>query len=280
MLSYRHGFHAGNFADVHKHALLTLLLQALRAKDKPFCCLDTHAGAGMYALKAAYAQKTGEYADGIGRLWEAKKIPAALKPYLSAVRAANAGDELRHYPGSPWLMRHLMRPDDRLVLCELHPSDHPLLKELFDGVPHTAVHHQDGYQGLKAFLPPKERRGMVLIDPAYEQRDEFQRAAMALEQAWLRWDTGIFALWYPMVSHKPLKPFFDQIRDSGMRKVLVSELRVKESSDDRSMYGSGMIIVNPPWKLEEQLREIMPWLLARLACEHHGGFRIDWLAGE
>lgn len=280
MLSYRHGFHAGNFADVHKHAVLTMIIQALLGKDKAFCCLDTHSGSGMYALKSAYAQKACEYADGIARLWDARKIPAALKPYMNAVRAANAGNELRNYPGSPWLARHMLRPDDRLVLCELHPSDYPLLKQLFDGVPQTAVHHQDGYQWFKAFLPPKERRGLVLIDPAYEQRDEFRVAATALMQAWQRWDTGIYSLWYPMVGHKPLKPFYDQLRDSGMRKVLVSEFRVKEKTDDRSMYGSGMIVVNPPWKLEEQLREVMPWLWERLSREGQGGVRCEWLVPE
>ncbi len=282
MLSYRHSFHAGNFADVHKHLVLSLLIQALCRKDTPFCYLDTHAGAGFYDLLGASAQKTGEYRDGIARLWRNESAPPVLRHYLDAVTAANAAassGEPHYYPGSPWLARRWLRPQDRMVLCELHGSEYPGLKQLFQSDAQVAVHHQDGYQGLKAFLPPKERRGLVLIDPAYELKDEFERAGEALIQAVGRWQGGVYALWYPIIAHKPVAGFYARLRASGVRKILVTELNVQEASG-AGMTGSGLLIVNPPWQLDQQLRELLPWVWRQLALQGQGGVTVDWLVPE
>ncbi|MEW5757609.1 MAG: 23S rRNA (adenine(2030)-N(6))-methyltransferase RlmJ [Pseudomonadota bacterium] len=283
MLSYRHSFHAGNFADVHKHLALSLIIQALCRKDAPFFYLDTHSGAGLYDLRGDAAQKTGEYHDGIERLWRSASAPSLLRPYLDAVIMANAGDvsgALRYYPGSPWLARHWLRAQDRMVLCELHGSEYPLLKQLFQGDRQAAVHHQDGYQGLKAFLPPKERRGAVLIDPAYELKDEFARVAEALIQAHQRWESGIYAVWYPILGHKPITGFYERIRASGIRKVLRTEFNVEEPAATPGMTGSGLLIVNPPWQLDEQLREGLAWVWPQLARRGQGGVVVDWLVPE
>lgn len=283
MLSYRHSFHAGNFADVHKHLALSLLLQALCRKDAPFCYLDTHAGAGFYDLRDDSAQKTGEYRNGIERLWRSESVPPVLRHYLESVTAANAEanpGELHYYPGSPWLARHWLRPQDRMVLCELHGSEYPRLKQLFHGDRQVAVHHQDGYQGLKAFLPPKERRGLVLIDPAYELKDEFERVAESLVQAHQRWESGIYALWYPLIAHKPVAGFYARLRASGVRKILLTEFQVQDETSTNAMTGSGLLIVNPPWRLDEQLRESLHWAWRQLARQGQGGVTVDWLVPE
>src|SRR3569623_1409897 len=202
MLSYRHAFHAGNFADVHKHAIVCVLLAALQKKEGGLCFLDTHGGAGRYDLHSPEAQKNQEFQSGIGRVWRRSDVPAALSPYLAAVQSINprAADTEwpRFYPGSPRLVRALLRPQDRMILTELHPTDAAALKDEFAGDRQVAVHHLDAYQGLKAFLPPKERRCMTLINPAYELRDEGERAVSALSAAWRRWPQGVFAWWYPV----------------------------------------------------------------------------------
>jgi len=283
MLSYRHGFHAGNFADAHKHAVLTLLMQALLRKDTPFCYLDTHAGSAIYDLESTLSRKTGEHRAGIGLLWGRKDAPPEAADYLAAVRALNVqrGQKvLRYYPGSPRLAQHFLRDQDRMVLAELHTTEAPLLKEAFAKDRHVAVHHMDGYQALKAFLPPKERRGLVLIDPAYELHDEFERATESLIAAWNRWPTGIFALWYPIAKREALLRFYRKIADSGMRKVLRAELCVAHDDVPNRLNGSGLIIVNPPWQVDEQIRKLQDWLWKVLAVEGLGESRLDWLVPE
>jgi 23S rRNA (adenine2030-N6)-methyltransferase len=283
MLSYRHGFHAGNFADVHKHAVLTLLVQALLRKDTPFCYLDTHAGAAIYDLESELSRKTGEHRAGIGLLWGRKDVPPEAFEYLAAVRALNEERQkknLRYYPGSPWLVQHFLRDQDRMVLSELHTTEAPLLKEAFAKSKRVAVHHMDGYQALKAFLPPKERRGLVLIDPAYELPDEFDRAAKALIAAWNRWPTGIFALWYPIAKRDSLLGFYRKLADSGMRKVLRAELCIARDDVPNRLNGSGLIIVNPPWQADEQIRTLQGWLWKALAVDGQGESRIDWMVPE
>jgi len=206
MLSYRHAFHAGNFADVFKHVLLVQLVRALRGKDKPFCLLDTHAGAARYDLGSAparknreFADQNREFADGIGRLWRQPGLSSELGDYLDRVRALNPDGELRWYPGSPRIARDLLRPNDRLILAELHPTEFPLLKAEFRNDRQVAAHHTDGYAALNAFLPPPERRGLVLLDPPYELKDEFERLAEAVRRIHRRWATGIAAVWYPIL---------------------------------------------------------------------------------
>lgn len=280
MFGYRHAFHAGNFADVVKHSLLVALLEALQRKDTPLCVLDTHAGLGRYDLASPEACKNREYAEGIGRVYAEGSAPPAAARYLELVRALNAGGSaLRWYPGSPRIARALLRPQDRLVLTELNRADHAVLKREFAGDRQVAVHLQDAYQGLKAFLPPAERRGLVLIDPAYELKDEYERAAAGLAGAHRRWPTGVYALWYPLLTASLARGLHEGLRAGGIRKVLRAELWVRPEARDR-LSGSGMLIVNPPWRLEAELAELLPWLQARLCQLPPGEVRVDWLVPE
>lgn len=281
MLGYRHAFHAGNFADVHKHAVLSVLLAALQKKEGGLCCIDTHGGAGHYDLQSREAQKNQEFRDGIGRFWARDDHPAVLLPYLTAVASFNQDTERtewpRVYPGSPRLLRALLRPQDRLIVSELHPTDAAALKEEFAGDSQVAVHHLDGYQTLKAFLPPKERRGLVLIDPAYELRDEGPRAVTGLIAAWQRWPQGTYALWYPL-THRALADTLEQkIIKADVRKSLTAEVYVRPPLDARQLTGSGMLIVNPPWGTEGVLKELSAWLSEGLDAAGH---RVTWLLGE
>lgn len=281
MLSYRHIYHAGNFADVFKHVVLVQLLRALRRKDAPFCVLDTHAGIGRYDLNADEAQKNREFADGVLRLLECADHPEAVEDYLALVRAENEGaDTITHYPGSPCLIRALLRPQDRLVLTELHKTDHLQLKALFAGDPQVGVHLQDAYQGLKAFLPPKEKRGLVLIDPPYERKDEYERVADGLQLAYKRWPTGVYAIWYPVLSRSLVTRFHAHITATGIRRILCAELCIEDDTDRARFSGSGLLIVNPPWGLQEEIAAVLPWLWECLTPEGRGGVRIDWLVPE
>ena len=280
MLSYRHSFHAGNFADVLKHGVLALLLDALRRTETPFCYIETHAGVGRYDLQGAAAQKTGEWRDGIARLWSAAEPPQAAVPYLEAVRALNGDGKLRFYPGSPRIARHLLRQQDRMVLMELHPADLPLLQQEFSGDRRVAVRHQDGHTGLKAFLPPQEKRGLVLIDPSYEVKDEFDRVVETLQESHRRWPTGIYALWYPILNRASIDRLHRRLRDSGMRKILYAELSLRPDDTPFGMNGSGMLIVNPPWQLDQQLGSLLPWLAHHLDSERRGHHAMEWLVPE
>jgi len=280
MLGYRHAFHAGNIADVLKHAALALALEALKRKDKPFCYLETHAGSGRYDLAQEAAQTTGEYHDGIGRLWGRDDNPALLAPYLSAVQALNPNGRLRHYPGSPRVARHLLRSDDRMILCELNRKDHEVLERAFADDRQVRTYRQDGYQALKAFLPPPERRGLVLIDPAYEGRDEYRRLLEALAEGLRRWATGCYAVWYPIHQRAIANRFLDSVVARGWRRLLVAELTVLPDDRRDRLNGSGMLFVNPPWQLDTQLAELLPALWQRLSPAGEGGTRVEWLIGE
>lgn len=279
MLSYRHAFHAGNFADVVKHAVLGLLAQALAKKDTPFCYLDTHSGIGRYDLHSAAAEKTGEYKNGIARLWQREDVPPSLVPYLAAVRALNPDGALRFYPGSPRVVRHLLRAQDRMVLMELHTNDYPTLKDEFARDAQVAVHHRDGYEGLNAFVPPKEKRGLVLIDPSYEVKSEFDAVVTALREAHTRWPTGMYALWYPVLDRPSVARLERKLQQSGIRKILVAELCVRPDTHPFGLNGCGMIVINPPWHFDEQLRAVMPWLHTVLA-ENQGSERVEWIVPE
>lgn len=279
MLSYRHGFHAGNFADVLKHTVLAWTLEALGTKDKGFLYLDTHAGCGRYDLRSREPARGGEHEDGIGRLWQRPDLPAPLQPYLRAVAALNRGPALRFYPGSPRIARHLLRPQDRMHLVERHPRELRLLAKEFAGDPQVRVEEGDGYQALKAQLPPRERRGLVLIDPAYERRDEVERVAGALAEAHRRWPTGLYCVWYPVQADGSGRRLARRIRDSGIRKVLRAELCVHPEDVALGLSGSGVLVVNPPWRLEAVLGEVLPWLWRTLRIDG-GGQRLDWLVPE
>lgn len=278
-MNYRHIFHAGNPADVMKHAVMALILEHLRVKPAPFCVLDTHAGIGRYDLTSEAAQKTLEYEDGIGRLFGAPSPHPTLKPYLDAVAAVNPDGALRAYPGSPRIARASLRPQDRLVLGELHPDDARALRREFRDDPQVAVHEIDAYVALKAHLPPKEKRGLVLIDPPFEQPDEFARMAEGLAAAHRRWPTGIYALWYPIKERAAVWRFQEAVEKTGIGKILLAELTWHPEDTHLRLNGSGLLIVNPPWRLDETLKETLNALHAVLPTTG-GGASVSWLAPE
>jgi len=288
MLAYRHLFHAGNFADVFKHALLTRLLILLARKDKPFCYLDTHAGVGLYDLLHPWARKLAEYEDGIARLWKLGDIPELLLPYVEAVRAENPNRSLRFYPGSPRIARRFLRPGDRMVLSELNKDDCAALAGLFEGDRPVVVQHIDGYQALKAFLPPKERRGLVFVDSSFDRSGEFARLTEALVSAHRRFATGVYALWYPLIEPAAMHGFERAILASGIRKVLQLELAVLPEGWTMSLRGCGLLVVNPPFGFEAEARPLLNWLGPVLfemsessaGAPLGGGVRIRWLVPE
>ncbi|MDB5927927.1 MAG: Ribosomal large subunit methyltransferase [Betaproteobacteria bacterium] len=280
MLSYRHIFHAGNFADVFKHALLTRLLSGVSVKEKPYVYLDTHAGIGRYDLTHPWAQKAREYENGIARVWRAKDAPPELEPYLDSVRALNPHGTLRWYPGSPLIARQFMRGDDRMVLVELNKVDYAELKAVFEHERRVAVQLMDAYQALKAYLPPPERRGLVLVDSSFDRTREFDRIVKALKEAHARWSTGMYAVWYPIMEPAPMRDFAADIQRSGIRKVLRLEITVRERDETAIIPGCGMLVVNPPWRFDKEAHPIVEWLAKKLVVSGEGHSQVDWLVPE
>jgi 23S rRNA (adenine2030-N6)-methyltransferase len=279
MLSYRHSFHAGNFADVHKHLVLTVLLDYLTRKETPLCYIDTHSGAGCYDLEDKPAMKNQEYKNGVFRLLANRKhAPDIAQTYFQIIDQLNSSGNTKYYPGSPHIAANLLRGADRLVLTELHSSDYPLLKQHFKEDKRVAVHHQNGYQSLKAFIPPKEKRGLILIDPAYELADEFKRVSKEVIQAYRKWPTGCYAVWYPILLRSTIDNFEQSIIASGIKKILVSEICIHRDDVPRRLNGSGMLIINPPWRSEETLHDLQPWLLNQLRQEDNGFERVEWIS--
>ncbi len=282
-MNYRHIYHAGNFADVLKHAVLARLIVYMTQKDKAFRVLDTHAGIGLYDLSSEEAQKTGEWQDGIGRLLDADipaKAKALLAPYLTAVRDLNPDGGLKLYPGSPKLTRMLMRPQDRLSAMELHPDDYETLHRLFDGDFQSRITQLDGWLALGAHLPPKEKRGLVLVDPPFEVAGEFERLADGLAKAWRRFSGGTFCLWYPLKQGAPIGAFHAALQALEIPKMLCAELSVRSDRDTTGLSGSGLIIVNPPYTLKDELDVLLPFLKDRLKQDRHASARAFWLRGE
>jgi 23S rRNA (adenine2030-N6)-methyltransferase len=279
MLAYRHLFHAGNFADVFKHALLARLLTALNAKEAPYCYLDTHAGTGRYDLRHPWAQKAREYENGIARIWARRDIPDALEPYLSVVRKENPDGSLRFYPGSPLLARRIARAGDSVVLSELNKTDFEELTALFSRERRTAVHLLDGYQALKAFLPPQERRGLILLDSSFDRAREFSRIARALKQAHARWPTGMYAAWYPLMEAPAMRGFARDMTTTGVRKILRLELDIG-SVGAGTISGCGLLVINPPWRFDAEARALLDWLWRALSPAGGGSIRVDWLVRE
>jgi len=278
VLAYRHQFHAGNFADVFKHALLARLLGAIVAKDKPFFYLDTHAGIGLYDLAHPWARKNAEFRDGIGRLWERGDLPAELAPYMETVRAENPDGKLRFYPGSPLIARRFMRPGDRMVLSELNKTDVAELGTLFARDRQVTVHLMDGYQALKAQLPPQERRGLVLVDSSFDRAGELRRVAEALALAHERWATGIHAIWYPLMETPAMRGFERNVVATGVRKILQLELSVHPEGWSGPLRGCGMLVANPTYRFDGEGEAIVAWLAKALATD--GGYRVRWLVPE
>jgi 23S rRNA (adenine2030-N6)-methyltransferase len=282
-MNYRHSFHAGNFADVMKHIVLTRIIEYLKLKDKAFRVIDTHAGSGVYALSEGDAARTGEWRGGIEKLLNAKLAPdiaELLLPYILAVQAQNGSGELKAYPGSPKITRCLLRKQDRLTAIELHPKDSKLLAKTFEGDFQTRVIELDGWLSPGAHLPPKEKRGLVLIDPPFEEPGEFERLAGGLQKAHGRWQSGIYALWYPVKDRVAVAKFHSALAQTGIAKILRAELMIRSGTAQQRLDGCGMIIVSPPFVLEAEMRTILPALALCLGEDAGAGFRLDWIAGE
>lgn len=280
MLAYRHQFHAGSFADVFKHALLTQLMLSLVKKDKPLFALDTHAGIGLYDLTHAWAQKNAEHAAGIARMWGMSDVPPELAPYLDAVRAENPQGDLRYYPGSPRILRRFMQRSDRLVLVELNKKDCGALTALFAGDKRVKVELSDGYQALKAHLPPRERRGLVFVDSSFDRTGEFQRLTHGFTAGYKKFAHGVYALWYPLMEPVAMKAFERGIAATGIRKILQLEVSVMPANWTASMRGCGLLVVNPPFGFDDTARVILGWLWPVLSREFAGGHSVRWLAAE
>jgi 23S rRNA (adenine2030-N6)-methyltransferase len=285
-MNYRHAFHAGNFADVVKHAVLALLVERLQAKDTAFRVIDTHAGIGLYDLGSSEARRTGEWQTGIGRVWGVKrpaKLDALLKPYLAAVAAANGASEpapLIRYPGSPWIVRHLARKQDRLTAVELHPEDARALEALFAGDVQVRTIALDGWLALGAFVPPKERRGLVLVDPPFEQPDEFAAMLTAFTDAHRKWPTGVYALWYPVKDLAAVDRFRLGLAKSGIRRLLRAELTIRDRNAPDTFNGTGLVICNPPWQFADTLKALLSSLVPLLTDAPGADCLIDEIAGE
>ena len=281
MLSYQHEYHAGNFADVHKHLCLRVLFESLLRKDKPFCYVDCHAGAGVYDLACPEARRTAEFNAGIGRLWAHRtgSGPIALTAYLQAVAALNPDGELRHYPGSPALAGQWLRSQDKALLLELHPQAQLALKENLRGYSRFSTHARDCYEGLPALVPPPIRRGLVLLDPSYEVKDEYRRIVALTAAAFKRWDTASYAIWYPLLGAARHLELLSALERSGMPDILVTELTVAGRNSPDGMYGSGMAIVNAPWQTDQTLAALLP-AVADLLAPGAGAAQLRWLAGS
>lgn len=279
-MNYRHAFHAGNAADCMKHALLVWLIRAMQRKAAGFLLLDTHAGIGRYDLAGEEARRTGEWQGGIGRLLapgaaEDAADAAPLADYLALVR------HLGLYPGSPVIAAALLRPQDRLIACELHPEDHARLRATMAGWPQAAVHLRDGYEAVGAFLPPKERRALVLLDPPFEQPDEFARLQAVLAQGLRKLPAAVFAIWYPIKHRAPVRAFHQALADAGVRDVVAAELLWREPVAPDRLNGSGLLLVNPPWRFEEEAAPILAALARRLAGGEPGaGYALARIAAE
>jgi len=288
-MNYRHHFHAGNFADVMKHALLVRLMAGLQRKEKGFLLLDTHAGRGSYDLLAA-AQgdslaRQPEYPDGIGRLWGRTDVPATLEGYLELVRRfdrerGNLAATPRFYPGSPWIARRLARPQDRLALCELQPGEFELLDIGLAREPRVSVQERDGYGALRAMLPPTEKRALVLIDPPFEAADEFARMTAAVGEGLQRLPAGVFALWYPLTERARMDAFLAGLLDLKLPPTLALELTVAGERSALKMKGCGLVVINPPWQFDREAGPLLAWLAGALAREPGGSSRCRWLVPE
>ncbi|MBC3862241.1 23S rRNA (adenine(2030)-N(6))-methyltransferase RlmJ [Undibacterium jejuense] len=291
MLSYRHGFHAGNHADVLKHFVLIQLLQYMNQKDAAYTYVDTHSGAGLYALDSGYASKNAEFETGIAPLWDKKDLPPALADYMDLVKALNPSGKMRYYPGSPYCADKVMREQDRLRLFELHPSEIKILSENFRKLDaHAAeqgrrptvrgkrviISDGDGFESLKALLPPPSRRGLVLIDPPYEVKDDYRRVKVALEDALKRFPSGTYAIWYPSLNRQESRQLPDKLKRLPSKDWLNVTLSISGPTPDGfGLHSSGMFILNPPWTLMATLKEVMPYLVAALGTDKEANFVLE-----
>jgi 23S rRNA (adenine2030-N6)-methyltransferase len=280
MLSYQHEYHCGNHADVLKHSILALTIRALQRKDKPLRIIDTHAGSGIYDLDSAEARRHAEFATGISRVLSVAAPPLEMEPYLSAVRAVNPdGGKISRYPGSPQIGQHLLRPQDHLELLELHPQAVAHLRRTFGRNARVHLHDRDSYEGLPGLVPPPERRGLVLIDPSYEVRQETAAVIAALAAGHGRWPGGTWLVWYPLLRDPLTARLPAKLAATGIRRIFRTELEV-ESKGHMGLRGSGMLIINPPYGMDTALANLLPWLWEQLANDGCGGWLAEWLVGE
>ncbi len=281
MLAYRHAFHAGNHADVLKHLVLVQVLRHMNRKEKPYWVIDTHAGAGGYPLHEASAQKNAEYAEGIERLWNRKDAPEAVQDYLAQIRAFNTGGSLLYYPGSPAIAHQLMRPQDKLRLFELHPTDHRVLDATFGAQPGVQVRCADGFVALKSLLPPQDRRAVVLLDPSYELKTDYAALRNTVSDALTRFAVGVYAVWYPVLQRRESHLLPQQLRRiAGQADWLDVRMQVREpDASGFGLLGSGMFLINPPWTLHATLREVLPWLTGVLGQFKGAHFALEQQAG-
>jgi len=280
MLAYRHQFHAGNFADVFKHALLAQLMLAIGKKPKPLLYLDTHAGIAHYDLLHEWAQKNAEYKDGIAKLWQRNDPPPEMTPYLDAVRAENKEGALRYYPGSPRIARRFLREGDRMVLTELNSKDCDALATLYLRDRQVKVQMLDAYHALKAFLPPPERRGLVFIDSSFDRAHEFKRLTDGLADAHKKFATGVYAVWYPLMDPASMRAFERRVIATGIRRILQLEISVHPENWQLSMRGCGLLVVNPPFGFEGSARRLLTWLAPVLSHGGAPGSVARWLVPE
>lgn len=275
MLSYQHGYHAGNHADVLKHTVLAALLARLVAKDKPLRFIDTHAGAGGYDLRSAPARKNREHEQGIGRLFDASDAPPAVARWLTLARLYNDGPALRHYPGSPWFARECLRPIDDAFFYELHPAEHRALKQACDGDRRVKVLREDGLTGCVGLVPPPSKRALLLVDPSYERKYEHRLVIDAVTKVHKRFGTGVIAIWYPVIERHWVERYERALRAAGIAPIATYELCVARETHDRGLKGSGVFIVNPPWQLDEELSEALPWLAKKLDTDGGASYRAE-----
>lgn len=279
MLSYRHGFHAGNFADVLKHSILTLVVKALQKKDTPFVFIDTHAGAGKYSLTSEFAQKTREFEQGIAKIWQAENSPPEIQDYLSIIRLMNSGSQLKRYPGSPELVKHLIRKQDRIQLSELHGTDFAILEKNYRTAQTIEIKQEDGLKTLNKKLPPIQKRGLVFIDPSYELKADYDWVVDAVNSACHRFATGVYCLWYPVIDRTRVEKMLQKFIKTGIRRQLRIEHCVSADSSGTGMTGSGLIIINPPYQLDEQALQLLPWL-NKVLTDESGSYSVEWWVPE
>lgn len=274
-MNYQHIYHAGNFADVLKHLVLLYLVEALQRKETPFCYFETHAGAGCYDLSRISA-RTSEYSAGISKLLPNTCQLPLVSQYLTIIKNLNPNG-LCYYPGSPYLVNQLLRSQDRMLLCELNQTVACSLKKLFTDNKQAAVHQLDGYQGLKAFLPPKEKRGLILIDPPFEQANEFKHILLGLKLALHKFAQGVYAIWYPIKDQAHLQRFKRQLANLAANSILCVELAIAEINPMLPLSGCGMIIINAPWQIDKQLKNLLAWLQPLLTKQQGGFYQVVWL---
>jgi len=274
MLSYLHGYHAGNHADVLKHTVLTALLARLVVKDKPLRYIDSHAGAGGYELRSAAARKNREYEGGVAKLWETTEAPSAVARWLALAQRYNGSGPLARYPGSPWLARQSLRPSDDLYLFELHPAEHRALAKACEGDRRVRVLREDGLSASIGLVPPPSKRALLLVDPSYELRDEHRGVIDAVVKAHKRFATGVIAVWYPIIERRWVERYERALRATGIGDIATYELSIARERPGGGLTGSGVFVVNPPWQVGDEIGEALPWLVERLGVDDGASHRL------